>query len=126
MSDIQKLTGLIKRFCEERNWKQFHNTKDLAISLNLEAAEVLEHFQWKSEEEVREYLKTHKEHVGEELSDVLYWILLMSDDLGIDIADAFEKKMKKNEEKYPVEKAKNRHNKYTELAKDHESKKEKE
>lgn len=115
MSDIQKLTNLIKRFCEERNWKQFHNMKDLAISLNLEAAEVLEHFQWKNEKEMEEYLKTHKEHIGEELSDVLYWILLMSDDLKIDIADAFEKKMKKNEEKYPVEKATNKHTKYTQL-----------
>ncbi len=115
MSDIEKLVDRIKKFCEERDWRQFHNMKDLAISLNLEAGEVLEHFQWKNEKEIEEYLKTHKEHIAEELSDVLYWVLLMSNDLGIDITDAFEKKMKKNEEKYPIEKAKNKHNKYTQL-----------
>ena len=115
MLDIEKLTKRIKGFCEERNWKQFHNLKDLAISLSLEAIEVLEHFQWKSEEEIKEYAKTHKEHIGEELADVLYWVLLMNNELGIDIPDAFEKKMKKNEEKYPIEKAKNKHTKYKEL-----------
>lgn len=115
MTDIDKLTERIKEFCEERDWKKYHNMKDLAISLNLEAAEVLEHFQWKSEEEVREYVKTHKEDIGEELSDVLYWVLLMGKNLEVDISDAFEKKMRKNEEKYPVEKIKGKYAKYSEL-----------
>jgi len=115
MPDIEKLTNLIREFCKERDWKQFHNMKDLAISLNLEATEVLEHFQWKSEEEIKEYTKTHKDHIGEELSDVLYWVLLMSDDLGIDIAKSFEEKIEKNRKKYPVEKSKNKHTKYSEL-----------
>ena len=87
----------------------------MAISLSLEAAEVLEHFQWKNGEELEEYVKTHKEHIGEELSDVLYWVLLMSHDLDIDIIEALNKKMNKNEEKYAVEKAKGNHKKYTEL-----------
>lgn len=115
MSDIKKLTKRIIDFRDARDWKQFHNPKDVALSLSLEAAEVLEHFQWKNGDELTEYAKTHKEHISEELSDVLYWVLLMSHDLRIDIADALSKKMDKNEEKYNVEKAKGNHKKYTEL-----------
>lgn len=115
MSDIKKLTKRIIDFRDARDWKQFHNPKDVALSLSLEAAEVLEHFQWKNGEELEEYCKTHKEHIGEELADVLYWVLLMSNDLGIDMSEALNKKMVKNEEKYGVEKAKGNHKKYTEL-----------
>lgn len=115
MSDIKDLTKRIIDFRDAREWKQFHNPKDVALSLSLEAAEVLEHFQWKNGKELDEYIETHKEHIGEELSDVLYWILLMSHDLDIDILDALNKKMNKNEEKYAVEKAKGNHKKYTEL-----------
>ena len=115
MSDLKKLTEKIKKFRDERDWKQFHNSKDVAISLALEAAEVLEHFQWKNTEEVREYIKTNKENIGEELADVLYWVLLMSDDLGINIKEALGKKIKENEKKYPVQKAKGKHIKYTKL-----------
>ena len=63
----------------------FHNPKDLALSLLLEAAEVLEHFQWKSPEEIGQYIKEQKAEIAEELADTLYWILLMSNDLEIDI-----------------------------------------
>ncbi len=115
MIDTKKLTKKILAFRDARNWKQFHNAKDLAISLSLEAAEVLEHFQWKSKEEVEEYIKTHKEHIGEELADVFYWVLLMSHDLKIDIIDALDKKIKKNAKKYPVKKAKGKHTKYNKL-----------
>ncbi len=115
MSEIQELTKGILKFRNDRKWKQFHNPKDLAISLSLEASEVLEHFQWKSKEEIDEYVKTHKHHIGEELADVFYWVLLMSHDLKIDIVKASKDKLKKNIEKYPVSKAKGKHNKYTEL-----------
>jgi NTP pyrophosphatase (non-canonical NTP hydrolase) len=115
MSDISQMTEQIKLFCEERDWKQFHDPKDLAISLSLEASEVLEHFQWKSKEEVEKYIETNKTDIGEELADVFYWLLLMSDDLKIDLAEAFSKKMEKNAAKYPVEKAKGNHAKYDEL-----------
>jgi len=115
MEDINDLTKRIIKFRDARNWKQFHNPKDCAISLSLEAAEVLEHFQWKNTEEIERYVKTHKEHIGEELSDMLYCILLMSHDLKIDIADAFIKKLVKNEQKYPIEKAKGRKEKYNKL-----------
>jgi NTP pyrophosphatase (non-canonical NTP hydrolase) len=102
-------------FREARDWKQFHNPKDLSLSLVLEATEVMEHFQWKNGKELEEYAKTHKHEIGEELADTLYWVLLLSHDLGIDVFEALDKKMKKNEEKYPVEKAKGSHAKYNEL-----------
>ena len=115
MSDIKKLTKEIAKFRDARDWKQFHNPKDMAISLSLEASEVLEHFQWKSVDEVEKHVKEHRDEIGEELADALYWVLLMSHDLGIDVVEAFEKKMEKNEGKYPIDKAKGKHTKYTEL-----------
>jgi len=115
MSDIKKLTEKIKKFRDARDWKQFHNPKDLALSLVLESAEVLEHFQWKSKEEINKYIVENKNEIGEELADVFYWVLLMSHDLDIDIIKASEEKLKKNEEKYPVEKAKGKHTKYNKL-----------
>jgi len=115
MADIDDLTKRIIAFRDARDWKQFHNPKDLALSLVLEAGEVLEHFQWKNTKEIEEYVKTNKADIGEELADVFYWVLLMSKDLGIDIKEALIKKLEKNEAKYPVEKAKGSHKKYTEL-----------
>jgi NTP pyrophosphatase (non-canonical NTP hydrolase) len=115
MNSISLLTERIVAFRDARDWKQFHNPKDLALSLVLEATEVMEHFQWKNKEEIEKYIKTNKSDIGEELADVFYWVLLMSHDLEIDILDALEKKVKKNEEKYPTEKAKGNHKKYTEL-----------
>lgn len=115
MSDISGLTEAVVKFRDERDWKQFHNPKECAISLSLEAAEVLEHFQWKSKEEVEQYVVSHKEEIAEELADVLYWVLLMSHDLKIDVSDVFMKKLVKNGEKYPVDKSKGKNAKYTEL-----------
>lgn len=113
--NISDLTDRIISFRDARDWKQFHNPKDVALSLSLEAAEVLEHFQWKNGEELKEYVESHKDHIGEELADVLYWVLLMSNDLGIDILDALNKKMDQNEAKYPEDKFKGNHKKYNEL-----------
>ena len=115
MTNLDDLQKKIIAFRDERDWKQFHTPKDMAISLALEAAEVLEHFQWKNEAEIAEYLKTNKEDIGDELADVLWWVLLMSHDLGIDILEASERKIEKTAKKHPVEKAKGRHTKHTEL-----------
>ena len=115
MSDIDKLINQIVEFRDERDWKQFHNPKDLAISLVLEAGEVLEHFQWKSVEEMNEYVISNKLDIAEELADVMYWVLLMSKDLNIDIKKALEEKLQKNREKYSINKAKGNHKKYTNL-----------
>jgi NTP pyrophosphatase (non-canonical NTP hydrolase) len=115
--ELKKLTDRIIKFRDARDWKQFHKPKDLAISLSLEASEVLEHFQWKSEKEIEEYVKTNKDEIADELADVLNYLLLTSYDLGIDIGDALNKKIDKSESKYPVEKAKGNAKKYTELEK---------
>src|SRR3989338_2866284 len=115
MQNLEELTKKLIAFRKVREWEQFHKPKDLAVSLSLEAAEVLEHFQWKNEQEIEEYVKTHKDEIGEELADVFNWVLIMSHDFGIDIAEASAKKISKNEAKYPVEKAKGRHTKYTKL-----------
>ncbi|MDP2685509.1 MAG: nucleotide pyrophosphohydrolase [bacterium] len=115
MDKLDLLTKKIIKFRNKRDWKQFHNPKDLAISLSLEASEVLEHFQWKNTEEMKVYVKNHKNEIGEEISDVLYWILLMGHDLNIDVFERLNKKMKNNEEKYPVKKAKGVHTKYNKL-----------
>jgi len=112
---MKNLTNRIIAFRDARDWKQFQNPKDMALSLVLEAAEVMEHFQWKDEKEMESYLKTNKEHVAEELADVLYWVLTMSHDLGIDIIETANKKMDKNEVRYPVEKSKGNHTKYDKL-----------
>lgn len=112
LSDLQKR---IIDYRDKRNWEQFHNPKDLAISLSLEAAEFLEHFQWKSTEEIARHIKKNHKDVSDELMDVLYWVLLISHDLKLDILKEFERKMQKNEKKYPVSKAKGNHKKYTQL-----------
>jgi NTP pyrophosphatase (non-canonical NTP hydrolase) len=115
MTKIEELIKSIIDFRDARDWKQFHNPKDMALSLVLEASEVLEHFQWKNNQEMLDYSKEHKDKIGEELADVLYWILLMGNDLDIDVLEALKKKMEINNEKYPVDKAKGSHKKYNQL-----------
>lgn len=115
MNQIKALTKKINDFRDARDWKQFHNSKDCAISLSLEASEVLEHFQWKSKEEIEEYVKKNKKEIGKELADVLYWVLLMSHDLDIDIEKISEIKLKENAKKYPIRKAKGKNLKYNKL-----------
>lgn len=107
----------ILRFVTDRNWKQFHNPKDLSLSLVLEATEVMEHFQWKNAEEMEKHLKDNKQAVADELVDVLYWILLMASYHNIDLLEAFERKMEENDKKYPKKVARGRHDKYTKYKK---------
>lgn len=115
MSSVNELQKLIVQFCNERDWNQFHNPKDLAVSLLLESSEVLEHFQWKNGDELANYINANKKEISHELADVLYWVLLMANNLDINISKALEEKMKINAKKYPVEKAKGKSNKYTKL-----------
>lgn len=111
---IEELQKKVILFRDARNWKQFHTPKDCAMGLVLEANEFMEHFLWKNEKEMEEHKVTHKEDLGEELADTLYWILLIANDLEIDLSKALIHKLAKNEKKYPVEKSKNSHKKYTE------------
>ena len=114
MADLKSITSKVIKFRDARDWKQFHNPKDSSIALILEATEVLEQFRWQNEEEMKEYVKTHKKELGDELADVLYWVLLMAHDFKIDLVKAFNNKEKQNNRKYPVSKAKGKHLKYTE------------
>ncbi len=105
----------IEEFRTARNWKQFHNLKDMLISLNLESAELLELIQWKTSEEFLEEVEKDQTSVADELADIFYWLLIISKDLNIDLAQAFKDKMKKNKLKYPVEKSFNNKSKYSNL-----------
>jgi len=115
MSEIKAITAKIKAFRDARDWKQFHNHKDVALSLVLEASEVLEHFQWKSPKEVEAHGKEAKEELADELADVAIYLFELADNLKIDLPKAIEQKMEKNSIKYPVHKAKGRHTKYNKL-----------
>lgn len=115
MTDLSKLQDQVVDFRDARDWKQFHNPKDMAVSLLLEASEFLEHFQWKSSREIKTHLEQKGQDVSDELADVLYWVLLIAHDMKIDLHEAFERKMAQNEEKYPISRAKGKHTKYTEL-----------
>ena len=103
---------LVKSFRDQRDWAQFHNPKDLAISLNLEASELLEIFQWSGSDLVCE---DRLEKIKEELADVLCYSILMADRCGLDMDEIIINKMKINAEKYPVEAAYGSKEKYTEL-----------
>ena len=109
------LKGKIRQFRDERDWKQFHNPKDLAISISIEAAELLEHFQWRTSEEVEKKIQTDQEKISEEMADVYIYLLELSDITGIDLIDAAEKKLEMNAKKYPIDKSKGNSKKYTEL-----------
>lgn len=113
--ELREMVQRIVAFRDAREWKQFHNPKDMALSLMLESAEVAEHFQWKSPDEIAAYVRTDRGRIGEELCDVLSWVLLMAHDLEIDLPAAFALKMAQNEAKYPVEKSRGNHAKYSAL-----------
>lgn len=114
----QKTIEMVLKFRDERNWKQFHNPKDLAISISLEAAELLEVFQWSGIDLNRD---AKKEHIAEELADVVNYCILMADACGMNLDDIVQKKVKRNAEKYPVSKAYGTSSKYTELIEDGEA-----
>jgi dCTP diphosphatase len=113
--DINQITSAITKFRDDRDWKQFHTPKDVALSLVLEASEVLELMQWKNGQALDDSLAEKREALGDELADVLYYTLLLAHDQGIDIEAAFTRKMERNAAKYPVELAKGSSAKYTEL-----------
>lgn len=113
--DIPALQAALRAFAQERDWEQFHAPKNLAAALSVEAAELLEHFQWLTEEQSRNLSTEGRARVAEEMADVLLYMLQLADKLGIDPIDAAWKKLEVNKEKYPVERAKGRSTKYTDL-----------
>lgn len=109
MNDIKDITQALLKFRNERDWEQFHNPKDLALAINIEAGELLELFLWKSAEEA------NKEKVKEELADIFSFSFLLADKYGFDVKQIVLDKIKLNAEKYPVDKAKGTAKKYNEL-----------
>lgn len=108
----QETINQVLKFRDDRKWKQFHNPKDLALSITLEAAELLEIFQWSGSDTECE---SKKDKIREGLADVLCYCILMADRCGLDMDEIVQAKMMRNGEKYPVEKAKDIAKKYDEL-----------
>jgi NTP pyrophosphatase (non-canonical NTP hydrolase) len=106
MSRIDELREALLRFRDERNWQQFHSLRNLIVSLNLEAGELLELTQWKSDAEIAALPadSTTREALADECADVFLYLLLVADTAGIDLLEAAQRKLAKNAEKYPVEK----------------------
>lgn len=116
MSELAELSTLIKKFCDAREWDPFHSPKEISIAMTIEASELLDLFRFKSDEQIREQLANpvSREKVSDELADVFYWLLRFAQREGFDLSEALRAKMKKNEAKYPVEKARGNNKKYNE------------
>ncbi len=116
-TNIAQLKAIVKKHCDERNWDQYHSPKELAIGVITEASELLEPFRFKSEAEMEAMLKDpkRKEEISEEMADTLYFLIRLAQKYDIDLVTAFDKKMAKNREKYPIAKAKGSNKKYNEL-----------
>ena len=114
-TDLQQLQVELRKFAKDRDWDQFHSPKNLAAALSVEAAELLEHFQWLTEEQSKALSQDRLDKVGEEIADVLLYLVRLSDKLGIDPMEAAKRKIIRNAEKYPIDRAKGSIKKYTEL-----------
>lgn len=112
---LSQLTALVLQFRQERDWAQFHTPKELAVSLVVEAAELLELMQWKQGPELEKALKKKHAELADELADCLHSILLLAHELKIDLPAAFKAKLEKVAQKYPIEKSKGKPHKYNEL-----------
>jgi len=114
---IDDLKQTVEEYCEARDWDQFHDAKELAMSITIESAELLELFRFKSRADMQRMFETpgHREKICGELSDVLFATLRFAQLYDIDLTEAFCRKMKENEQKYPVEKARGSNKKYDEL-----------
>jgi NTP pyrophosphatase (non-canonical NTP hydrolase) len=112
ISDLQQQ---IRSFRDARDWMQFHNPKDMAMAISIEAAELQEHFLWVAPEQSHARAVDRRDKVQEEIADIAIYLFELADNLGVDLLAAMEEKLRKNGEKYPVEKARGRSEKYDEL-----------
>ena len=113
--EIEELQNSLRAFARERDWEQFHSPKNLATALVVEASELLEHFQWLTNQQSRDLSNDKRTDVAEEMADVLLYLLQLTDKLQIDIMDAARKKLQANAKKYPVERSRGNSKKYSEL-----------
>ncbi len=110
---LDALRERLRGFVRERDWEQFHSPKNLAMAMIVEAAELVEHFQWATEQESRELDAEKRREVEHEIADTFIYLLRLSDVLGVDLVDAAQRKMDLNAKKYPADKARGRNDKYT-------------
>ncbi|MDX1679846.1 MAG: nucleotide pyrophosphohydrolase [Akkermansiaceae bacterium] len=112
---IAELTQRIRSFVDARDWRQFHNPKDLAVAINAEAGELMQHFVWQQPEQIEKRLKDKKEEIASEIADVAILLFEFADNLGYNLGEEILNKVQRNEERYPVEKSKGNNKKYSEL-----------
>jgi dCTP diphosphatase len=114
MSDLNQIRRRIRKFRDERDWMQFHDPKNLACSISIEANELLEHFQWSSSRQSFAVARKSKTEIAQEIADVAIYLIELADNLGIDLTKAVFEKLKHNAEKYPADKVRGSSKKYTE------------
>jgi len=115
MKTYHELLKKLMIFRQERQWEKFHRPKDLAMAAAIEAAELMQEFLWKTDDEIATQVSKEKERFADEIADTCVYLMLLADDLGIDMYEAIENKMKKNAERYPVDKCRGKSTKYTNL-----------
>ncbi len=113
-NDLNDLKIRLRKFAQERDWNQFHSPKNLSMALIGEAAELVEHFQWLTEEQSQSLPKDKHHEVALELADIFIYLIRIADKLNVDLVEAANKKIIINQQKYPVEKVKGKSKKYTE------------
>jgi len=118
LSELDELKMRLREFAKERDWDQFHAPKNLAMALSVEVAELVEHFQWLSEDQSKSLDEKTKAEVADEIADVQVYLIRLADKLDVDILDAVGQKIEKNKAKYPVDKVRGKSKKYTEYKDD--------
>lgn len=112
---IAALTQRIQQFVDARDWRQFHNPKDLAVAINAEAGELMQHFVWQQPEQIEQRLKDKRGEIASEIADIAILLFEFADNLGYDLGEEILHKVERNEQRYPVEKSKGNNKKYSEL-----------
>ena len=112
---ISSLTTRIQAFVDAREWRRYHNPKDLAIAITAEAGELLQHFVWQQEEQIEERVRKNRDEIASEIADVGILLFELADNLGFNLGEVMAAKIAHNEERYPVEKARGNNRKYSEL-----------
>lgn len=116
MSDsISELTAQIQTFVDAREWRKFHNAKDLAVAIAAEAGELMQHFVWQQEEQIEKRLEKNREEIASEIADVAILLFEFADNLGMNLGEVMQAKIARNDVRYPVEKSRGNNLKYSEL-----------
>ncbi len=116
MSDsIAELTGRIQDFVDAREWRQFHNAKDLAVAISAEAGELMQHFVWQQDDQIEARVENRREEIASEVADVAILLFEFADNLGLKLGEIMDEKIARNEVRYPVEKSRGNNLKYSEL-----------